>query len=158
MSELMQHWAHTPVPQPAADAGPWVGYLAAACCPGRGTPCPWRTPSSALLCLMRHCLAVCAHASEITVGDRRPLAAKDASSNATAVKGRTAHSVTADSIKKLRLPQIAILLGAGVATCSDYRSGPKLPHRVKIDALIRDRAVNNGTRPRRMANGQASPK
>ncbi|GFH28303.1 hypothetical protein HaLaN_26777, partial [Haematococcus lacustris] len=45
-----------------------------------------------------------------------------------------------------------------VAACSDYRSGPKLPPRVKIDALIRDRAVNNGTRPRRMANGQASPK
>ncbi|KAJ9525616.1 hypothetical protein QJQ45_003353 [Haematococcus lacustris] len=64
--------------------------------------------------------------------------------------------VTADSIKKLRLPQIAILLEAGVAACSDYRSGPKLPPRVKIDALIRDRAVNNGTRPRTMANGQAS--
>ncbi|GFH06269.1 hypothetical protein HaLaN_00873, partial [Haematococcus lacustris] len=36
-----------------------------------------------------------------------------------------------------------------VAACSDYRSGPKLQPRVKIDALIRDRAVNNGTRPRR---------
>ncbi|GFH23048.1 hypothetical protein HaLaN_20599, partial [Haematococcus lacustris] len=61
-------------------------------------------------------------------------------------------------MKRLRLPQIAILFGAGVAACSDYCSGPKLQPRVKIDALIRDRAVNNGTRPRRMANGQASPK
>ncbi|GFH25440.1 hypothetical protein HaLaN_23397, partial [Haematococcus lacustris] len=60
-----------------------------------------------------------------------------------------AHSVTADTMKRLRLPQIAILFGAGVAACSDYCSGPKLQPRVKIDALIRDRAVNNGTRPRR---------
>ncbi|GFH32928.1 hypothetical protein HaLaN_32226 [Haematococcus lacustris] len=34
--------------------------------------------------------------------------------------------------EKLRLPQIAILVGAGVAACSDYRSGPKLPPRVKV--------------------------
>ncbi|GFH06892.1 hypothetical protein HaLaN_01608 [Haematococcus lacustris] len=66
-----------------------------------------------------------------------------------------AHSVTADTMKRLRLPQIAILVGAGVAACSDYRSGPKLPPRVKIDALIRDRAIRkqwytapqNGKRP-----------
>ncbi|GFH25925.1 putative import inner membrane translocase subunit TIM14, partial [Haematococcus lacustris] len=35
---------------------------------------------------------------------------------------------------------------------------PTLKSFYKIDALIRDRAVNNGTRPRRMANGQASLK
>ncbi|KAJ9519326.1 hypothetical protein QJQ45_023119 [Haematococcus lacustris] len=34
-------------------------------------------------------------------------------------------------MKRLRLPQIAILVGAGVAACSDYCSGPKLPPRVK---------------------------
>ncbi|GFH14671.1 hypothetical protein HaLaN_10773 [Haematococcus lacustris] len=43
-----------------------------------------------------------------------------------------AHSVTADTMKRLRLPQIAILVGAGVAACSDYCSGPKLPPRVKV--------------------------
>ncbi|KAJ9508981.1 hypothetical protein QJQ45_028320 [Haematococcus lacustris] len=37
-----------------------------------------------------------------------------------------AHSVTADTMKRLRYPQIAILLGAGVAACSDYRADPKL--------------------------------
>ncbi|GFH28791.1 hypothetical protein HaLaN_27339 [Haematococcus lacustris] len=50
---------------------------------------------------------------------------------------------------------IAILVGAGVAACSNYRSGPKLQPRVKIDALIRDRAIRkqwytapqNGKRP-----------
>ncbi|GFH20770.1 hypothetical protein HaLaN_17947 [Haematococcus lacustris] len=42
-----------------------------------------------------------------------------------------AHSVTSDSMKRLRLPQIAILVGAGVAASSDYCSGPKLPPRVK---------------------------
>ncbi|KAJ9514673.1 hypothetical protein QJQ45_028448 [Haematococcus lacustris] len=42
-----------------------------------------------------------------------------------------AHSVTADTMKRLCLPQIAILVGAGVAACSDYRSGPKLQPRVK---------------------------
>ncbi|GFH09704.1 hypothetical protein HaLaN_04895 [Haematococcus lacustris] len=37
-----QRGAHTTVPQQAAAAaGPWEAYLAAACSPGQGTPCPW---------------------------------------------------------------------------------------------------------------------
>ncbi|KAJ9523687.1 hypothetical protein QJQ45_020116 [Haematococcus lacustris] len=59
-------------------------------------------------------------------------AAKDVSSNATAVKGRTRAQCDSGQHEKLRLPQIAILVGAGVAACSDYCSGPKLPPRVKV--------------------------
>ncbi|KAJ9526224.1 hypothetical protein QJQ45_009695 [Haematococcus lacustris] len=45
--------------------------------------------------------------------------------------GRTRAQCDSGQHEKLRLPQIAILVGAGVAACSDYRSGPKLQPRVK---------------------------
>ncbi|GFH05897.1 hypothetical protein HaLaN_00438, partial [Haematococcus lacustris] len=72
-------------------------------------------------------------------------------------------------MKRLRLPQIAILLGAGVAACSDYRADPKLSAPVwatlepslkrcgrsplKIDAPSRDRALilTHGTYTRHLS-------
>ncbi|GFH06332.1 hypothetical protein HaLaN_00944 [Haematococcus lacustris] len=58
-----------------------------------------------------------------------PVSADDSADDSAAGH---AHSVTADTMKRLRLPQIAILFGAGVAASSDYRSGPKLQPRVKV--------------------------
>ncbi|GFH21773.1 hypothetical protein HaLaN_19138, partial [Haematococcus lacustris] len=48
------------------------------------------------------------------------------------MQGRTRAQCDSGQHEKLRLPRIAILVGAGVAACSDYCSGPKLPPRVKV--------------------------
>ncbi|GFH30061.1 hypothetical protein HaLaN_28841 [Haematococcus lacustris] len=60
---------------------------------------------------------------------------KDVSSNATAVKGRTAHSVTAGSIRRLRLPHFGLLLDAIAASAEYWLDGPQAFVPVWLNAL-----------------------